>query len=105
MILAKELRRRFAYSLDSNSDTFMPIFSAATILNPEFCALLPEDLFNAGREEIKVWINRIPSKTSIQAPIRQSIMFSRLPIQRLSSGQNERSSIRFVKFYYIIFFI
>lgn len=101
-ILSKEIRQRFAYAIDPDSMKFMPVFSSATILNPELYALLLDELFNAGKEEIKVWINRLPPQQAVQTPVRQQAMFSRLSNQRLANVNTERSSNRFVNSYNVL---
>jgi hypothetical protein len=94
--LANEIRRRFGYAIDPKSGKFMRIFSAATILHPEFYSLLPNELFNAGKEEIVLWVNRLPSQQTTSAPIHQSTLFKRLPTQRLVSGNSGIEFDRYV---------
>lgn len=96
-LLAKEIRRRFAYAIDENSVKFMPILSAATMLHPNYCNLLPDNLFETGKKELKVWINRVPPQEQA-APnsVRQSTPFNRLSNQRSSIESIGRRSNRFV---------
>jgi len=84
--LATEVRRRFAYAIDQKFSKFSPILSAATILHPKFCLLLPKDLFEAGKNEIGKWIMRIPTR-DIPAPTPsiQSGPFARLSQQQARS--------------------
>lgn len=103
--LAEKIRRRFAYAIDMNSDKFMPVFSAATVLHPEFCAYLPKKFFDVGKEEIDKWIKRLPPKASTQpasTPARQLSMFSRLSSQFATN--HTRATTRFVTtFFFLIF--
>lgn len=91
--LANELRKYFAYALDPNSSDFSPILSAATILNPGLCSLLPPNLFNEGKNEIKKWFKRVPSQsTTVSTPIVTNNPFGRLAAQRNSLATDPKIS-------------
>lgn len=83
--LAKEVRTRFAYAIDPNSEKFSPILSAATILNPEFFPMIPPYLFDAGKQEVERWFKRIPNdETQI---VTQPVQYNRL--SRLAAQNNK----------------
>lgn len=82
--LAQELRRRFAYAIDKDSLKFSPILASGTILNPKICALLPKDLFDAGKKEIERWFFRIQTSTVLENPVPIN---SSMPFDRLAAKQ------------------
>jgi hypothetical protein len=85
--LDTDIRQRFAYAINpSDSKNFVPGFAAASILHPQHFAFLPDDLFEAGRDEIEVWISRLPKEQPKEEPILSthcgSSLFDVLPKQR-----------------------
>lgn len=81
--LSNELRRRFAKIIDPTSSNFSPLYSAATLIHPDFFSLLPEELVIAGKAEIGRWISRLP--TDELSPLTTkpvSSRFSRLAAQQ-----------------------
>jgi hypothetical protein len=83
--LSTELRQRFSYAIDPKSPKFSPLLSAASILHPKICPLLPPELVIAGTAEIGRWIaNLPPSQTQVAVTPIQSNRFRRLASQRSS---------------------
>jgi hypothetical protein len=88
--LATDIRRRFSYAINpSDSENFVPGFAASSILHPQYFALLPSDLFEAGRNEIEVWITRLP----IEEPKNEPILTTHCGLSLLDVLPKQRSKI------------
>lgn len=95
------MRIFFAYAINPDSPKFSPLPSAATILHPSFCSLLPANQFERGKGEIERWLSKISAQQTpvpIQNTASQSNMFGRLAAeQRQTTLNSVQSHTKYVK--------